>query len=307
MPELTRVRSVLFMPGTRADMIAKIPRFAPDVAIIDLEDAVAPGDKAAARRTAPGAINAINAVDPESPSVVLVRVNPVGTPWFAADMAAAAGSAAAGVVVPKLASRPQLGQVRQALAEHSWTGALIIAGIETALGVADVRTLLTGELRGPGVPGVLSAAYFGAEDYIADIGGRRSPGGEEVLYARSQVCLAAYLAGLPAIDQVVVDIADDDQFLADARRGQSLGYQGKMCIHPRQVGLAHQVFTPTGEEVAHARAVVAVGEAGVAVVDGQMVDEVHVRMARAVLARAGGTPGPARPGDPGTPGLAGTP
>ena len=106
------------------------------------------------------------------------------------------------------------------------------------------------------------------------------------------MCLAAYLAGVPAIDQVVVDIADDDQFLADARRGKSLGYQGKMCIHPRQVGLAHQVFTPAPEEVAHARAVVAAGAAGVAVVDGQMVDDVHVRMARAVLARAPGTLGP---------------
>ena len=283
MPELSRVRSMLFMPGTRADMIAKIPRFAPDVAIADLEDAVAPGDKAAARRTAAAAIDAL---DPDGPSTVLVRVNPVGTPWFAADVAAAAGSAAAGVVVPKLATPPQLAEVTRALAEHSWTGALIIAGIETALGVADVRALLD---SGAG----LSGAYFGAEDYIADIGGRRSPGGDEVLYARSQVCLAAYLAGVPAVDQVVVDIADDDQFLADARRGQSLGYQGKMCIHPRQVGLAHQVFTPAPEEVAHARAVVAAGAAGVAVVDGQMVDDVHVRMARAVLARAPGTPGPA--------------
>jgi len=286
MPELTRIRSMLFMPGTRADMIAKIPRFAPDVAAVDLEDAVAPGDKAAARRTAAGAIDALG---PHGPSTVLVRVNPVGTPWFAADVAAAAASAAAGIVVPKLATRQQLGEVRQAVAQHSWTGALIIAGIETALGVADVRTLLA---RGPGV---LSGAYFGAEDYIADVGGRRSPGGEEVLYARSQVCLAAYLAGIPAIDQVVVDIADDGQFLADARRGRGLGYQGKMCIHPRQVGLAHQVFTPTPEEVAHARAVVAAGEAGVGVVDGQMVDKVHVRMARAVLARAPGTPGPAGP------------
>jgi citrate lyase subunit beta/citryl-CoA lyase len=111
-----------------------------------------------------------------------------------------------------------------------------------------------------------------------------------VLYARSQVCVAAYLAGLPAIDQVVTDIADDELFLADARRGQSLGYQGKMCIHPRQVGLAHQVFTPTPDEVAHAQAVLAAGAAGVGVVHGQMVDEVHVRMARAVLARV---PGPA--------------
>ena len=226
---------------------------------------------------------------------MLVRVNPVGTPWFAADVAAAAGSAAAGIVVPKLATRQQLGQVRQALAEHSWTGALIIAGIETALGVADVRTLLAGDPGDPGGPG---AAYFGAEDYIADIGGRRSPGGEEVLYARSQVCLAAYLAGIPAINQVVVDIADDGQFLADARRGRGLGYQGKMCIHPRQVGLAHQAFTPTLEEAAQARAVVAAGEAGVGVVDGQMVDEVHVRMARAVLARAPGTLGPLDPAGP---------
>jgi citrate lyase subunit beta/citryl-CoA lyase len=286
MPELTRVRSMLFMPGTRADMIAKIPRFAPDVAIADLEDAVAPADKDSARRTTAAAIDAL---DPDGPSTVLVRVNPVGTPWFAADVAAAVGCAAAGVVVPKLATRQQLAEVTLALAEHSWAGALVIAGIETALGVADARALLDSGA------GRLSGVYFGAEDYIADIGGRRSPGGEEVLYARSQVSLAAYLAGIPAIDQVVVDIADEAQFLADARRGQSLGYQGKMCVHPRQIGLANQVFTPAPEEVAHARAVVAAGEAGVGVVDGQMVDDVHVRMARAVLARAPGTRGPAGP------------
>jgi citrate lyase subunit beta / citryl-CoA lyase len=284
MPELTRARSMLFVPGSRADMIAKIPRFAPDVVVADLEDAVAAGDKASARRTAAAAIDALGPESPENPSKVLVRVNPVGTPWFAADVAAAAGCAAVGIVVPKLATQPQLSQVRAALAAHSWPGALVIAGIETVLGAADARTLLASGT------GELSAAYFGAEDYVADIGGRRSPGGEEVLYARSQVCLAAYLAGLPAIDQVVTDIADDELFLADARRGQSLGYQGKMCIHPRQVGLAHQVFTPTPDEVAHAQAVLAAGAAGVGVVDGQMVDEVHVRMARAVLARV---PGPA--------------
>ncbi len=271
------------MPGIRADMIAKIPRFAPDVAAVDLEDAVAPGDKDSARRTA---ADAIDALGPAGVSTVLLRVNPVGSPWFAADVAAAAGCAAAGVVVPKLATRDQVRQVREALAAHSRPGALIIAGIETALGVADARTLLTGELSG---------AYFGAEDYIADIGGRRSPGGDEVLYARSQVCLAAYLAGIPAIDQVVTDIASDGQFLADARRGQALGYQGKMCIHPRQIGLAHEVFTPTPEEVAHARAVVVAGAEGVGVVGGQMIDEVHVRMARAVLARAAGPVDPADP------------
>jgi citrate lyase subunit beta/citryl-CoA lyase len=135
--------------------------------------------------------------------------------------------------------------------------------------------------------------YFGAEDYIADIGGRRTRAGAEVLYARSRVALAAHLAGLPALDQAVMDLADDEHFLADAAGGRDLGYQGKICIHPRQVALAHQVFTPTPAELSRAREIVAAGQSGVAVVDGQMVDEVHVRMARAVLARA-----PERPEQP---------
>ena len=288
MEMLTRVRSLLFMPGTRADMVAKIGRFGPDVAAVDLEDAVAPGQKDAARDTAAAAIDAL---DPDGPTTILVRVNPVGSPWFAADVAAAARCAAAGLVVPKLSSQHDLYEVRQALVENGWADALIVAGIETALGVADARPVLASGVAG---------AYFGAEDYIADIGGHRSPGGQEVLYARSQVCLAAYLAGLPAIDQAVVALGDDEHFLADARAGRALGYQGKICIHPRQVELAHQVFTPTRDEVAHARAVLAAGDAGVGVVDGQMVDSVHVKMAQSVLARAEGEPQPQDPA-PGEP------
>jgi citrate lyase subunit beta/citryl-CoA lyase len=268
---------MLFMPGHRADMIAKIPRFAPDIAVADLEDAVAADAKPQARSTAVAAIDALDAAGPV-PSTVLIRVNPVGTPWFVEDVAAAAGCSAAGLVVPKLESQHQVDQVRQVMAEHSWLDGLIVAGLETALGVADARALLD---RG------VSGVYFGAEDYAADIGGRRSRGGEEVLYARSQVLLAARLAGIPALDQVVPDLADDEQFLADARAGQNLGYQGKMCVHPRQVPLAHQVFTPADAEIEHAREVLAVGRAGVGVVDGQMIDDVHIRMARAVLARAG--------------------
>jgi citrate lyase subunit beta / citryl-CoA lyase len=273
MRTLTRARSLLFMPATRADMIAKIPRIGPDVAVADLEDAVGAADKERARAIAAAAIDALG----DSPVTVLIRVNAIGTPWFDGDVAAAAGCAAAGIVVPKLATPQELGHVRQALAEHSWSDAVLVAGLETALGVADARALLS--------HGV-SAVYFGAEDYIADIGGRRTRTGAEVLYARSRVALAAHLAGLPALDQVVTDLADDEHFLADAAGGRDLGYQGKMCIHPRQVPLAHQVFTPTPAELAHAREVVAAAESGVAVVDGQMTDEAHVRMARTTLARA---------------------
>ena len=278
MAVLTRVRSLLFMPGTRADMVAKIPRIAPDVAAVDLEDAVAPADKDGARATT---VAAIDALGTDGPTTILIRVNPVGTPWFAADVAAASRCAAAGLVVPKLSSSQDLHELRQALAENSWTDALVVAGIETALGVADARALLAGGLAG---------AYFGAEDYIADIGGQRTGAGTEVLYARSQVCLAAYLAGVPAIDEAVVGLGDDDFFSADAQAGRALGYQGKICIHPRQVELSHRVFTPTPEEVAHAEAVLAAGDAGVGVVDGQMIDSVHVKMAQSVLARVGRAP-----------------
>ena len=267
-------RSMLFLPGARADMVAKIPRFAPDVAVVDLEDAVAADAKEAARGVATAAIDELGDT---GATLVLVRVNPPGSPGFADDVEAVAGCAAAGIVVPKLDSLAQVEQVREELDRHEWSTAILVGGIETVLGVADSRALLAEGL---------SAVYFGAEDYVADIGGRRSAAGEEVLYARSQVVLAAHLAGIPAIDQAVVDIGDDEAFRDDAGAGSALGYQGKICIHPRQVELAHELFCPSPEEVEQAREVVAAGEQGVGLLDGRMVDEVHVRMARRVLARA---------------------
>ncbi|WP_300012842.1 CoA ester lyase [Pseudonocardia sp.] len=264
------VRTLLFVPGGRADMIAKVTRSSPDVVAVDLEDAVAAADKDSARRTAAEAVDALDAGD----TVVLVRVNPPGSPWFDDDVAAVAASRAAGVVLPKLERESDLTAVRATLP----AGAVVVAGLETALGVADCRTLL-----GSGV----DAAYFGAEDYIADLGGRRTADGHEVLYARSRVALAARLAGVPAIDQAVVAVRDPDRFRLDAGHGRDLGYQGKICLHPTQVEIAREVFTPSEAEIAHARAVVAAGAAGVGVVDGEMVDDVHLRMAAALLARAG--------------------
>jgi citrate lyase subunit beta/citryl-CoA lyase len=144
--------------------------------------------------------------------------------------------------------------------------------------VADARPLLA---ERP------DAAYFGAEDYIADLGGRRSTAGTEVLYARSGVCLAAHLSGVAALDQAVVAVRDGEAFRVDAEQGREIGYRGKICLHPLQVELAHEIFTPSPAEVDHARAVLQAAEQGVGVVDGQMVDAVHVTLARGVLARAG--------------------
>jgi citrate lyase subunit beta/citryl-CoA lyase len=144
--------------------------------------------------------------------------------------------------------------------------------------VADARPLLAAEPQ---------SVYFGSEDFIGDLGGRRTAAGTEVLYARSAVLLAAHLAGVPALDQAVVAVHDEDTFRCDANVGRNLGYGGKICLHPGQVPIAHEVFTPDAAEVAHAHAVLAAAGAGVGMVDGVMVDAVHVRMARDVLSRAG--------------------
>jgi citrate lyase subunit beta/citryl-CoA lyase len=262
-------RSLFFVPGSRPELLGKVSRWRPDVAVLDLEDAVPAAGKDPARAAAVTAL-----AQTDVPSTVLVRINPPGTAWFDADLSAVADGPADGVVLPKYESADQVAEVRRRLPSD----AVVVVGIESARGVADCAVLLEAPV---------DAAYFGAEDYIADLGGRRTSGGSEALYARSHVVLAARLAGVGAIDEAFVDIRDDDGFVANARAGQAMGYTGKICVHPRQVELSHQVFTPAAEDVEHARAVVAAFESGgVATVDGQMVDEVHVRMARRVLARA---------------------
>jgi citrate lyase subunit beta/citryl-CoA lyase len=266
------LRSLLFVPGGRADMIAKVGRAGADGVVLDLEDAVAAADKDAARATV---VEALTTLQVREGTLVFVRINVPGGPWFAADLAAVAGTRADGVVLPKLEHPEQLA----AVAGH---GLAVVGGLETALGVADARPLLaTGAAMG------LVGAYFGAEDFVADMGGYRTAQNTEVLYARSQVALAARLAGVAALDQVVTAVHDDAAFRADAQQARALGYAGKLCIHPAQVALTHDVFTPGEAEVAHAHAVLAASENGVGLLDGEMVDDVHVRMARATLARAG--------------------
>ncbi len=216
-----RWRTMLFVPANRPDMAAKAPRSAPDVVVLDLEDAVPPAAKAAARDSVREAAAGLAGSVP-----VCVRVNPPGTGWFADDVAALPPGLAA-VVVPKLGSAAEVAEVAHALG-----GRAVVAGLETVRGVADARDVLA--------PPV-AACYFGAEDYIADLGGVRTPGNAEVAWARSFVAVAARLAGVPALDMVTIDFTDGDRFTAEAREARALGYAGKMCIHPAQVPLARGV------------------------------------------------------------------
>ncbi|MGQ0625916.1 MAG: HpcH/HpaI aldolase/citrate lyase family protein [Sporichthyaceae bacterium] len=276
-----RMRSLLFVPGGKLALLEKVARCSPDAVVLDWEDAVAQGEKDSVLAAC---VPHLTLNRPDA-TTFLIRINPVGTPWHDADLAACGElseiGAIDGVVLPKYEAVEQLAAVHDALT----SAARVVVGIESGLGVAESRALLAA--AGMTRP---DAVYFGAEDYAADIGARRTPHSAEVLYARSRVVLHAALAGVIALDQAVVAVRDTAHFVTDATAGRDLGYAGKICLHPDQVRAAHDIFSPSEAEIAHARAVLAGIGSGVGVVEGAMVDAVHIRMAEALLARAGNTP-----------------
>ncbi len=270
-----RWRSVLFAPGGRPDLVSKLPRAGADTVVIDLEDGVPADSKETVRSTLPDLVGSIAGIG----SRVLVRVNATPSEWFDDDLDAAAQLLINGVVVPKVESPAQVDAVRARIPD----GREILVGLETAMGVHRAVDVLG---AGP------DAAYFGAEDYITDLGGVRTPGGDEVLYARSHVALAGRLAGVPTVDQVVTAIRDGDVFRRDALAGRAIGYAGKLCLHPDQVPIAHECFSVTEEQLGWACRVLAIAERegaqgrGAFSVDGQMVDEPMIRQARRWVAQA---------------------
>jgi len=275
------LRSVLFAPATRADVLAKLPRSQPDAAIIDLEDGVSFQAKDAARSIARSAVETLAASHPQIHW--FVRINAIGTPWFVEDVAQALTPSLTGVVLPKYESLEQLELLSSALEQQGLGQLVVMAGIETALGVEKASQTLQSPIV---------AAYFGAEDFIADMGGERTTEGLEVLYARSRVVLAARLAGIPALDQVVTDFHDDARFITEAAQARALGYSGKLCIHPSQVALANQYLRPSSHEVDRSQRLLdayqqaQANNQGVIVFDGQMVDMPMVKRAQTILAQS---------------------
>lgn len=278
-----RLRSLLFAPAVRPDFIARLPERGADGVVVDCEDATPTNAKGEARAN-------IRSIVPKilgSEMQVFVRVNSVASEWFEADMAEGLIPGLAGVVVPKIESTAQLDQVTEGLRAAGHSGLGVLAGLETALGVAEARSLLAHP--------IVAGAYFGAEDFIADMGGVRTRAGEEVAFARSSVALAGRLSGVVVIDQVVADFRDDERFREEVASARAMGYHGKLCIHPRQAELANLGFVPSVEEVEHATRLLAAYEAasanGVAAIDfeGQMVDEPLAAQARRILALAART------------------
>jgi citrate lyase subunit beta / citryl-CoA lyase len=275
------LRSLLFAPGNRADLIAKLPRSHPDAIAIDLEDAVPATLKAEARGITREAVAAL--LGSKLSCQIFVRTNPVSTTAFQDDIKSLTEKID-GIVLPKIEKSEDFQNIAKELEQHNLSHLNVIAGIETARGVEDVRRILEQP------PKQLKAVYFGAEDFIADMGGERTREGLEVLYARSRVVLAAKSRGLLALDQVVTAFKDNELFLIDAKQAKNLGYTGKLCIHPSQVILAHRVFAPSEAEIERAKRLLerynqgVMQGKGVIEFEGQMVDEPILVKARAILA-----------------------
>ncbi len=270
----------LFVPGHRPELLAKAARSGADAVIIDLEDAVPADAKDAARAALRRDVAGLP---------VLVRINPPGTPWHAADLRAVtalarahpvpAGPPLAGLVLPK-ASAAGLGPAFPCP---------VIALVETAEGLDTARELA----RAPGI----ARLAFGSVDYCADLGCAHSR--VALQHARSHLVVVSRLAGLPApLDGVTLALDDAAACLDDARHAAELGFGGKLCIHPRQIAPVLEGFTPAAADIAWARLVMR-APPGASVLDGAMIDPPVRARAAAILRRAGPPPsGPPPSGPP---------
>lgn len=258
-------RSYLFVPGDRPERYAKALAAGADAVIVDLEDAVAPPAKAAAR-------NALRAwLAQPQPQPVLVRVNGADTAWFAEDIALAGLPGVAGIVLPKAEQPDHIALLMQRGARA------VLPLIESALGFHHAPDLA----RQPGVERLL----FGSIDFSVDLG--LTEGVEELQYFRSQLVLVSRLAGiLPPVDGVTTALDDSARITDDTRRARRSGFGGKLCIHPRQVAHVNAAFAPADEEVAWAARVLQAVENtdGAAVaLDGKMVDRPVILQAQAII------------------------
>jgi citrate lyase subunit beta/citryl-CoA lyase len=276
-------RSVLFSPGDAPDLMHKAPRSGADTIVFDLEDAVAPDAKTDARE-AVRAVLTDEQFDPDAE--VCVRVNPAGAGQSAdVDAVADLDARLDAVLVPKADARGDVTTLERLLAERDVT-VPILALVESAQGVLNAADIAAADAT--------DALLFGAEDLAADIGARRTDEGSEVLYAREHVVIAARAAGVDCIDTVYTDIEDHDGLAAETRFALQLGYGGKMAIHPGQVPVINEAFTPDPADVEWARRVLeaqaAASAAGTGVfrVDGEMIDAPVIAQAERIVDRADG-------------------
>ncbi|PSQ04374.1 CoA ester lyase [Halobacteriales archaeon QS_5_68_33] len=273
-------RSVLFSPGDRPELMRKAPSTGADAVVFDLEDAVAPDRTASARESVREVLGELAESGDESCPEVCVRVSPPGR-GAAADLDVVLdGPGPDALVLPKAETAGDVTDLAD-LAAEGGADLPVLALVETAGGVLGAESVAAADPT--------DALVFGAEDLAAGLGATRTDRGTEVLYAREHVVLAASAAGVDAIDTVHTDFEDEAGLRESTAFARDLGYDGKLAIHPAQVGPINEAFTPDAERVAWARRVLAAraeADAAVFAVDGEMIDAPLLARAERVRERA---------------------
>jgi len=270
-------RSVLYMPASNARAIEKAKTLPADAVIFDLEDAVAPDAKVSARDQACAAVQAGGFGHSE----VVIRVNGLGTEWSADDLRAVAVAEPDAVLLPKVERAGHIRTACNLLPEHSRLWCMI----ETPLGVLNMDAIAAASPR-------VRCLVMGTSDLSADLNARVGPGREALLTSLSMCVLTARAHGITALDGVHLDLEDDQGFEAACAQGRDLGFDGKTLIHPRQIGPANRAFAPDDADIEEAQVIVdafAQAEAegkGMVVVNGKLIENLHVVAARRLLALA---------------------
>jgi citrate lyase subunit beta/citryl-CoA lyase len=278
-------RSVLYVPGSNARAIEKAHSLAVDAVILDLEDSVAPEAKAEARARVAAAVGA-----GFGSREVFVRINSIETPWHVDDLSAAVVAAPDAIVVPKISTVAQLERIGQRLLDtKAALKTRIWAMIETPAAIFNVLAL-AGEAHDSETR--LAGFVMGTNDLAKETRVRLVPGRVPMLSWLARCVLAAHANGIDILDGVYNDIGDAEGFAAECAQGRDMGFDGKTLIHPNQVEACNAAFSPSAEEVAQARNIIAAFDLpenagkGAIALDGRMVERLHVDIARRTVAIA---------------------
>jgi citrate lyase subunit beta/citryl-CoA lyase len=275
-------RSMLYMPGSNARALEKGRTLPADALILDLEDAVAPDTKETARRQILEALAEGGYGNRE----ILVRTNGLDSEWGRDDIAAMAKSGADAILLPKVESAEMIREAEEAMADHGAPASLAIwCMIETPLGVLHAEEIAWGSRR-------MGGFVMGTSDLAKDLHCLHTPGRLPFVTSLSLCVLAARAHGLAILDGVHLDLADDAGFAESCHQGLEFGFDGKTLIHPKTIATANEIFAPSGDEIAWSeRSIAAHEEAsragkGVVVVEGKLVENLHVENAKRVVGLA---------------------
>jgi citrate lyase subunit beta / citryl-CoA lyase len=275
-------RSVLYMPGANTRALEKARSLATDGLILDLEDAVAPDAKETARAN----IAASLAAGGYGRRELVLRVNGLASPWGHGDLAAAATMTLDAVLLPKVESADGVRQAEAVLAQAGAPSGLAIwCMMETPLGMLHAEAIAAASPR-------VACLVMGTSDLTKDLHARHTRDRLPMLTSLGLCLLAARAYGLAILDGVHLDLADAEGFAAQCRQGRELGFDGKTLIHPKQIDAANQAFAPSADEVEWARRIIAAHREaeragkGIVLVDGKLIENLHVADAHRTVALA---------------------